>query len=60
MNILKKIASAEKEAKLKYFNKFLRSGFKYWKFRKTIQRLDKLVDKKVKIVFMWLLKQNQR
>lgn len=36
----------------------MKNGFKYWKFRKTIQRIDKMVDKKVKIVFMWLLKQS--
>lgn len=55
---MKRIVKAEKEVKLKYFYKFLKNGFKYWKFRKTIQRMDKMVDKKVKIVFMWLLKQN--
>jgi hypothetical protein len=58
MNIIKRIIKAEKEIKLKYFFKFMKNGFKYWKFRKTIQRIDKMVDKKVKIVFMWLLKQN--
>lgn len=57
-NIIKKIIKAEKEIKLKYFFKFMKNGFKYWKFRKTIQRIDKMVDKKVKIVFMWLLKQS--
>lgn len=60
MNIIKRIIKAEKQVKLKYFYKFLKNGFKYWKFRKTIQRMDKMVDKKVKIVFMWLLKQNIR
>ena len=58
MNIIKRIIKAEKELKLKYFFKFMKNGFKYWKFRKTIQRIDKMVDKKVKIVFMWLLNQN--
>lgn len=60
MNIIKRIIKAEKEVKLKYFYKFMKNGFKYWKFRKTIQRMDKMVDKKVKIVFVWLLKQNMK
>lgn len=36
----------------------MKNGFKYWKFRKTVQRIDKMADKKIKIVFMWLLKQD--
>ena len=59
-NIIKRIIKAEKEVKLKYFFKFLKNGFKYWKFRKTVQRIDKMVDKKVKIVFMWILKETIR
>jgi hypothetical protein len=59
-NIIKRIIKAEKEIKLKYFFKFLKNGFKYWKFRKTVQRIDKMVDKKVKIVFMWILKETIR
>ncbi len=43
--------------KLKYFYKFMKNGFKYWKFRKTIDRMEKMVVKKVKIVFLWILKQ---
>lgn len=48
----------EKDAKFKYFFKFLKHGYKYWKFRKTCQRIDALTNKKLKMVFMWLLKQN--
>jgi hypothetical protein len=58
MNIVKKIMKDEKEVKLKYFYKFLKNGYKYWKFRKTAERVDRLMDKKVKIVVLWLLKQN--
>lgn len=57
-NIVKKIIKDEKEVKLKYFYKFLKNGYKYWKFRKTAERVDRLMDKKVKIVVLWLLKQN--
>ena len=41
--------------KLKYFYKFMRSGYKFWKFRKTCQRIDQMAERKIKIVFMWLL-----
>ena len=56
MNILKKICRNEKEMKLKYFYKFMRSGFRFWKFRKISQKVDKMAEKKIKMVFMWLLK----
>lgn len=42
--------------KLKYFYKFMRSGYKFWKFRKVCQRVDKMAETKIKMVFMWLLK----
>ena len=58
MNILKKICRNEKEMKLKFFYKFMRSGYKFWRFRKTCERIDKMTEKKVKLVFMWILKQN--
>ena len=48
----------EKQAKFKYFYKFLKNGYKYWKFRKTVERVDLMTNKKLKMVFMWLLKQN--
>lgn len=60
MSLMKKIIRNEKEIKLKYLYKFMRSGFKFWKFRKTCQRIDKMVEKKVKIVFFWLLKEDKR
>jgi hypothetical protein len=44
--------------KLKYFMKFMRSGFKFWKFRKVCERLDKMAERKIKVVFIWLLKQD--
>ena len=56
MNILKKICRNEKEMKLKYFYKFMRSGFKFWKFRKISHKVDQMAEKKIKMVFMWLLK----
>lgn len=59
-SIIKRIIKAEKDLKLKYFFKFLKNGFKYWQFRKTVQRIDKMVDKKIKIVFMWILKETIR
>ncbi len=46
--------------KLKYFYKFMRSGYKFWKFRKTCQRIDQMAERKIKIVFMWLLKEDIR
>ena len=58
LKILQRMMRAEKEAKLKYFYKFMRSGFRYWKFRKTIQRMEIMTNQKLKIVFMWLLKRN--
>ena len=42
--------------KLKYFYKFMRSGYKFWKFRKVSQRVDKMAETKIKMTFMWLLK----
>jgi hypothetical protein len=42
--------------KLKYFYKFMRSGFKFWKFRKVCHRIDQLAVHKIKTVFLWLLK----
>lgn len=59
MNILKKIVRNEKEIKLKFFYKFMKNGYKYWKFRKTVQNIDKMVIRKCKMVFFWLLKQDQ-
>ena len=60
MNLLKKIIRNEKEVKLKYLYKFMKGGYKYWKFRKTCQRIDKMVDKKVKLVFFWILKEDKK
>lgn len=57
MTIIKRIIKGEKEIKLKYFYKFMKNGFKYWRFRKTVDRMEKMVVKKVKIVFLWILKQ---
>ena len=42
MNILKKICRNEKEMKLKYFYKFMRSGYKFWRFRKVCHKVDKM------------------
>ena len=56
MSILKKICRNEKEMKLKYFYKFMRSGFQFWKFRKICHKVDQMAEKKIKMVFMWLLK----
>jgi hypothetical protein len=58
VNLLRKIIRNEKEIKLKYFYKFMKNGYKFWKFRKTVQRTDKLIEKKLKIVFTWILKVN--
>lgn len=58
MSILKKICKNEKEMKLKYFYKFMRSGYKLWKFRKVSQRVDKMAETKIKMTFMWLLKRD--
>jgi hypothetical protein len=57
-NIVKKIMKDEKEVKLKYFYKFLKNGYKYWRFRKTAERVDRLIVKKVKIVALWVMKQD--
>lgn len=38
----------------------MRSGFKFWQFRKTCQRIDQMAEKKIKVVFMWLLKEDLR
>ncbi len=50
----------EKEIKLKYLYKFMRSGYKFWKFRKVCHRIDTLVEKKAKVVFFWILKADKR
>lgn len=60
MNLLKKIIRNEKDIKLKYLYKFMRSGFKFWKFRKVCHRIDNMVTKKVKLVFFWILKEDKR
>ena len=44
--------------KIKYFYKFMRSGYKFWRFRKVCQRVDKIAETKIKMVFMWLLKKD--
>ena len=59
MNLLKKIIRNEKDIKLKYLYKFMRSGFKFWKFRKVCHRIDNMVTKKVKLVFFWILKEDK-
>ena len=58
MGILKKICKNEKEMKLKYFYKFMRSGYKFWRFRKVCHKVDRMAEKKIKMVFMWLLKRD--
>jgi len=59
MNLLKNIIRNEKDIKLKYLYKFMRIGFKFWKFRKVRYRIDIMVTKKVKLVFFWLLKEEK-
>ena len=44
--------------KLKYFYKFMRSGYRYWRFRSICHKVDKMVEKKCKMVFVWLLKKD--
>ena len=44
--------------KLKYFYKFMRSGYRFWKFRKICHKVDRMADKKIKMVFFWLLKRD--
>lgn len=36
----------------------MRSGFKFWQFRKLSHKVDKMTEKKVKMVFMWHLKRD--
>jgi hypothetical protein len=59
-NLMKKMIRNEKEIKLKYLYKFMRNGFKFWKFRKICHRVDKMVERKVKFVFIWLLKEDNK
>lgn len=58
MGILQKINRNEKEMKLKYFYKFMRSGYRFWRFRKICHKVDRMADKKIKMVFFWLLKRD--
>ena len=40
--------------------RFLRNSYKYWKVKKAYQRIDAFVEKKIKIVFMFLLEFNAK
>ena len=42
--------------KHKYFHAFMKNGYKFWKFRKTYEKIDKFIEKKIKIAFTFMLK----
>ena len=56
VNILHRLVRQEKEIKHKYFFKFLNSGHKCWKFKKLFQRADQIIEKRVKVAVIFMLR----
>ena len=55
VNILRKLIRGEKEKKHKYFHIFMKNGLKFWKFRKESEKVNFLIEKKIKKVFLFML-----
>ena len=56
INIIRKLIRGEKETKHKYFHMFMKNGLKFWKFRKEYEKTNYLIEKKIKKVFIFMLK----
>lgn len=56
VNILHRLIRQEKEIKHQYFFKFLASGMKCWKFQKAYKRADQIIEKRVKVSVIFLLR----
>lgn len=56
VNIIHRLIRNEKEIKHKYFFKFLRSGYKCWKFKKIYQRVDTIIELRTKVAAFFMFK----
>lgn len=59
MKILKGLIAKEKDAKRKYFYKFLERGNKVWRIKQTLRSLEIMVNRKIKQVLIYELKQRK-
>lgn len=56
VKILKNIMVKEKDAKRKYFYRFLERGNKVWEVKQTTRRLEVMANRKIKQVLFWEIK----
>jgi hypothetical protein len=59
VKILKGLIAKEKDAKRKYFYKFLERGNKVWRIKQTLRSLEIMVNRKIKQVLIYELKQRK-